>query len=323
MQTNYNLENVKINNSLQWILVKGKNKDLPLLIHIQAGPGFPIIHEAGMMQQELDLESSFLVAYWDQRCCGKSFTPHADPHTITINQLRDDILACTKYLLRKYRKEKAVLCGYSIGATLSLMAASADSSLYSHLILAGTDIDIPSANTHALKFIEKTAIERKKIRWIEDLKALSELPITNARLFQKRAKLLSDSQGIRANKGYNSMLLQNIKNMLLSSAYSLSDITATIRGMEFCQNALLPEMDKLNLFELVHEVHVPVHFVHGKKDGISPYETACSYYNYIIAPYKIFSTFERSAHMPHLEEAKRFANLVKEFVTVKKNICSI
>ncbi len=32
-------------------------------------------------------------------------------------QMADDLTACTKYLLKKYNKDKAIIVGYSIGAT--------------------------------------------------------------------------------------------------------------------------------------------------------------------------------------------------------------
>ncbi len=45
------LEEIKINNSSQWVFVRGKNVDAPLLIHVQAGPGLPMISEANEMEK--------------------------------------------------------------------------------------------------------------------------------------------------------------------------------------------------------------------------------------------------------------------------------
>ena len=62
-----NLENVTINDSKQWILVRGRSIDASLIIHVQAGPGFAMIPEARAMEKNLHLEDDYLVAYWDQR----------------------------------------------------------------------------------------------------------------------------------------------------------------------------------------------------------------------------------------------------------------
>src|SRR5450755_2227534 len=95
------LEKVAINDSTQWVLVRGKHIDAPLLIHVQAGPGLPMISEANEIEKHLHLESKFLVAYWDQRGCGRSFSKNIPLETINLTQMADDIIACTKYLLNK------------------------------------------------------------------------------------------------------------------------------------------------------------------------------------------------------------------------------
>ena len=118
------------NNSGQWVLVRGKKSENPLIIHVQAGPGLPMISEANTMEKLLHLENNYLVAYWDQRACGKSFSKKTDPKTINFSQLTDDVIECTKYLLEKYKKKKAILVGYSMGATLGLMAAAKNKNIF-------------------------------------------------------------------------------------------------------------------------------------------------------------------------------------------------
>jgi pimeloyl-ACP methyl ester carboxylesterase len=92
-----------------------------------------MISEADKMEKLLHLEEHFLVAYWDQRGCGLSYNKNIPPESINLAQMADDIIACTKLLLKKYNKSKAVIAGYSIGATATLMAAAKDSSLFSVL----------------------------------------------------------------------------------------------------------------------------------------------------------------------------------------------
>jgi len=307
------LEKVIINNSAQWLLVRGKNSDAPLIIHVQAGPGLPIIPEANAMERLMHLENNYLVAYWDQRACGKSFNKKIDAQTINFHQLTDDVISCTKYLLEKYNKGKAIVIGYSIGASLSLMAAVKDSSIFDCLFLVGIDIDLPSANTSALEFLKSKAKDNKK--QLKQVVYLGKDPITTTKQFQKRAQLLTDLGGIKTGSSYNRLLLTTILNMLTSKAYRLSDIPKTIKGMEFCQNALLSELNTLNLFDEIKRIGVPVHFIQGKQDGIAPYQTAFKYYNFLQAEQKTFTSFENSAHMPHYEEPEKFAQLIKEMIT--------
>ena len=307
------LEKVVINASEQWILVRGKSKDAPLIIHVQAGPGFPMIPEARAIEKNLHLENDYLVAYWDPRACGKSFNKKIDPKTINFSQLTDDVLSCTEYLLRKCKKDKAIIVGYSQGATLALMAAAKDKTLFDRLFLVGLDIDLPTANKYAIDFALSKATEKNKGSLMKQAIELHKNPVNNARQFQKRAKLLTNLGGIKRDTSYNQLLIATTLNMIFSKAYRLSDIPRMIKGMEFCQDALLPEFNTLNLFQRIDSVNVPAHFVHGKLDAISPYQTAIKYYEYLRAK-KTFSSFDHSAHMPHYDEPEKFGKLLRDTI---------
>jgi pimeloyl-ACP methyl ester carboxylesterase len=307
-----NLEKTTINGNEQWVLVRGENKNAPLLIHVQAGPGLPMISEANQMEKLLGLEKKYLVAYWDQRGCGKSFNKNVNPKTITLSQMSDDIIECTKYLLKKYNKDKAILIGYSMGATTSLMAASKNSMLFSQLFLVGIDIDIPKANIFALEFARSKAKEQSNNKLLKQIDKLAEQPILEAGRFQQRAKILTNLGGIKNGSTYNQLLITTIKNILFSKAYSLSDLAKTIKGMNFCQNAILPELDTLNLFKTIKFVNVPVHFFQGKLDAIAHYEIAVSFYKHLQADNKTFTDFNTSAHIIQYEEPEKFVRSLNE-----------
>ncbi len=305
------LKKVQINGLEQWVLVRGNSPEAPLLIQVQAGPGFPMIPEANAMEKKLQWEDEYLIAYWDQRGCGKSYNNQIDPQTMNFAQLADDVLAMTEYLLQKYKKERAVLVGYSLGATIGLMAVSKNNSLFSRLFLVGIDIDVPVANKYVMEFALTKASERNNERALKDAKEISGLKITNSKSFQRRAKLVGNMGGIMVNSNYNKLLIGTIRNMLFSKAYRLLDIPKTIKGMEFCQDTLLPEMDRLNLFNHEMNIDIPVHFIQGKKDAVAPEHIARKYFDYLPAKEKAYHTFENSAHLPHLEEPGKFMGIMR------------
>jgi proline iminopeptidase len=312
-KTFVHLEKININNSAQWVLVRGKNVDAPLLIHVQAGPGIPMISEANEMENHLHLENKFLVAYWDQRGCGKSFSKDIPPQTINLMQTADDIIACTKYLLKKYNKSKAIIVGYSIGATTGLMAVAKDSSIFSAIFAAGIDVDIPFANQYALNFAMNKAVSENDKKLIQKISELKHQPIVETKRFQQRATILTDLGGIKAGSNYNRLLLSTVKNILFSRYYGLGGLIKTMKGIAFCQNALLPELNNFNLFHSVTKVSVPVHFIQGALDGIAPPAKGKEFYEQLQAVNKSFTVFEKSAHMPQYEESDKFSNLILSY----------
>ena len=321
MQTNI-LEKVSINNSGQWLLVRGKNSNNPLILQIQAGPGLPMISEANMMEKMLGLEEDFLVAYWDQRGCGKSFDKKENLSSMNLDQLSEDLISCVKYLLKKYKKDNIILIGYSLGATISLLAAQKTPYLFSNIFLTGVDIDIPTANNFAMEFILDKAGEEKNKRWMKEGLQLKGVEINNAKLFQKRAKLFSNMGGIISGKSYNSIFFLTLKNMLFSREYQLKDILRTVQGMEFCQNALLPEINRMNLFEKVKMIEVPLHFIQGGKDPVAPIFVTRKYFDFLNCKSKSFTEFKEGGHLPHMEDPKRFAELIRTRINASACIVS-
>jgi pimeloyl-ACP methyl ester carboxylesterase len=311
MMSHTNLEKLTINNSTQWVLVRGRNINAPLLLHVQAGPGLPMISEANEMEKQTQLENDFLVAYWDQRGCGLSYSKDLDPKTMNLTQMADDLLACTKYLLKKYNQNKVVIVGYSIGATISLMAASKDSSMFSSIVAVGTDVDIPHANRYALDFAMNKAVAKKDKKLIQKIDELGRNPILETKRFQKRAGILTNLGGIKSGSSFNSLVLSTVKNMLWSKYYRVGGLLKTLEGISFCQNALLSEINELNLFQSVKKIAVPVHFIQGNLDAIAPPQRGREYYEQLEAVDKTFTLFERSAHMSHYEEPVKFSNLVR------------
>jgi pimeloyl-ACP methyl ester carboxylesterase len=314
------LEKLTINNSTQWVLVRGKNTDAPLLIHVQQGPGLPMISEANETENKLHLENDFLVAYWDQRGCGLSYSKNIAPETITLTQMADDVIACTKYLLKKYNKNKAVIVSYSIGATVSVMAAAIDSSIFSTIIATGIDVDIPYADKFALDFAMNKAMAKNDKNLMQKVNELKQSPIVETKRFQKRGEILTNLGGIRAGTSFNSMAISTAKNMLFSKYYRIGGLMKSIKGISFCQNALIPEMNRLDLFQTIKKVDVPVHFAQGSLDAIAPPLRSREFYEQLEAPEKTFTLFEKSAHMPQYDEPMKFSNLI---MSIAKDSTSI
>jgi pimeloyl-ACP methyl ester carboxylesterase len=89
--------------------------------------------------------------------------------------------------------------------------------------------------------------------------------------------------------------------------YSLFDIIGTMRGMRFAQDHLLPDLAKLNLFEMLPQLDVPVFLLQGRHDVVSAASTAEQYYHALQAPKgKRLIWFDESAHMPQYEEPAKF-----------------
>jgi pimeloyl-ACP methyl ester carboxylesterase len=73
---------------------------------------------------------------------------------------------------------------------------------------------------------------------------------------------------------------------------------------------LWPQVLAVNFFEQAPALEVPVYIVMGRHDYQTPFTLAEQYVDILDAPRKELIWFDNSAHMPHLEEPDKFADLL-------------
>lgn len=108
---------IEIPESGLYVRMRGNDKG-PLLINLHGGPG-------GYSGIDINLtgpglEKNYLVAYLDQRGCGKSL-PVTAKSLLTVEQYVEDLDIVVDFLCRQYKKEKVNLMGTSWGGMYGLL----------------------------------------------------------------------------------------------------------------------------------------------------------------------------------------------------------
>ncbi len=308
---------IKIGGIDQWILIRGNDSSKPLLLIVQAGPGFPLIHESDYFEKKLHLENHFVCIYWDQRGCGKSYSKNISPDSLTLKQIVTDTNELTAYLKQYFNADKIFIVGFSLGATIVALSAFQIPENYHSVFVVGIDVKMDTAEKYAYNFAIEEARKRNNRKAIKELLQIGSPPHTEEKKFLTRVKWITNFGGIHGNESYNSILMSTIKNMLFSSEYNLRDVLRTIQGMTFSQKHLLPRLVQLDLFKEISQLFVPIYFLQGTHDVASPYQTVHSFYEKLDARKgKRFITFNNSAHMPHYEESEKFLKVLIEGINI-------
>jgi pimeloyl-ACP methyl ester carboxylesterase len=117
---------------------------------------------------------------------------------------------------------------------------------------------------------------------------------------------------VRASRlGATGMLLRSV---VVSSEYTPRDRVNYARGIVDSMRLLWPQLLELNLFEQVPDLCMPVFFMEGRHDWEVPSAVAAAYFDALRAPAKELVWFDRSAHLPHIEERDRFNQIMRDEV---------
>jgi len=304
------LEAVRLGDSEQWIRIRGRDFANPVLLLIQQGPGLPMINEARRFERVLGLEQDFTVVYWDQRGCGWSLRGQTTA-ALSLNAMVVDTVSLLEYLRERFGT-KVLVAGFSLGATIGALAAAQRPDLVATLVAVGMDIDGPAAETRAYDFALATAHERGHKRAVRQLEKIGPPPHLRAEQFTTRVRWASDFGRVNLSANYGTLVRGLLASLLGSRDYSMADVVRTVRGIAQTQKALLPELARIDLASMLTCIEVPVVMVQGRHDQVAPPAAAQRYVDLLEAPSKQLVWFQKSAHMPHLEEPAVFAKLLTQ-----------
>jgi pimeloyl-ACP methyl ester carboxylesterase len=301
------LERIHLGGTEQWIRIQGKDTSNPVLLLIQQGPGLPMLNEAADDNKLWHLEDDFVVVYWDQRACGKSFSRAIPPQSMTVEQLITDTHELIQNLSQRFNVAQLYVVGFSFGGTIAALIASRHPELVRVVVCVDMDVQFDVAERVAYEFALQQATRRRNNRALRELRRIGPPPHLNSKRFGARAKWVTNFGGANRQATYSRLLLKTLRQLVLSPDYTLSDIVGTLRGMRFTQDQLLPDLAHLDLFQMLPRLDVPVFLLQGRHDYVAPPATAEQYFQALHAPKgKQLIWFDESAHMPQYEESGKF-----------------
>jgi pimeloyl-ACP methyl ester carboxylesterase len=110
------LEQVPVNDTQQWILIRSESVTNPVVLFVHGGPGTSWL--TLMRKNTRLLEKYFTVVNWDQRGAGKSFAAGRVDTEMTMGAFVDDLIALSSDLARRFHKNKILLAGHSWGSVI-------------------------------------------------------------------------------------------------------------------------------------------------------------------------------------------------------------
>ena len=303
------LEQVPVNETRQWVLIRSENPANPVVLFVHGGPGAAQLTLNRVNSRAL--EKHFTVVNWDQRGAGKSFAAGIAPMARYV----DDVIDLSSYLARRFHQPRILLVGHSWGSAIGVLAVEKRPDLF--LGYVGIGQMSRAAESEALSY-QRTLEEARRrgdASGVEELAKIGPPPYTGdwtSKFLTERkwvAKLGGEVHG--SSSGAVGMVL---KHLIVSREYAMVDRINYFRGVVQSGRALGPEIMKLDLFAQAPELAVPVWFCLGRHDREVPSELSARYFEALKAPAKQLVWFESSAHMVHSEERDSFNALLIETV---------
>lgn len=303
----------------QWISVRGRHRDNPILLFLHGGPGFTVSPVSYHYMR--DWEEYFTVVQWDQRGAGKTYQtndPAALRPTMTIDRMVADAEELATHLCTTYGKKRIVLMAHSFGTILGTKLAQRRPDLFHAYVGMGQFVD--AARSEKMGFDATLAAARaaNNTKAIAELTAIAPFP-DPARPERNMQNLGKERFWLATYGGYYWRGMGHFNDIAaMSPTYNADDLKVRDTAQGFSIQAMWDTLGKTNLTGETN-FQCPVLIFQGRHDLGTSAILAGEWFAGLKAPSKQIVWFEHSAHMVYEEEpGKLLVTLVERVLPLTR-----
>jgi pimeloyl-ACP methyl ester carboxylesterase len=299
------MENIKIGEKVEWITARGKSKDNPVILFLSGVPGESSL--ASTRRTLSSLEENFIVVNWEQPGAGKSYDA-LDKNSVSLDAYISDGYELTKYLCKKFNKNKIYIVGESWGGILGIKLAQRYPELYNAFVGVEQAVSFSRSNNYSYYQALELAAKNVDDKEIRQLKAQGAPPYLGEEVFEKEKTYLDYLKYHVDPEANEDSVIANIAG----PEYGLIDKFNFFRGNKITSSKVYEKIYNVDLAKDSTYFQVPVYFLQGRNDIYSPGKFVEEYYNSLNAPYKELIWFENSGHNPRVTESEKFTQVINK-----------
>ncbi|UCE10087.1 MAG: alpha/beta hydrolase [Candidatus Thorarchaeota archaeon] len=306
------LEEVTLGGLRQWIFIRGMDQNNPVLIFLHGGPGEPSVGMSSSRRLDAELIKHFTVVHWDQRGGGKSFHSNIPVDSMTLDRLVEDCNELIDHLRIRFDIPKVFIVAHSSGTLIGIRTAHRYPGKIHAYVGVAQIINDHEHERISYDFAIEEAERLGNVRHQLAIKAIGPPPYDTPKKLWDKANYIVRYGGMMLDPSFRKMI-GLILPYLTSPEYSLLEGIRTIlgRGRNFTTYALWNEITKINFTREIDSIEVPIYFMEGKYDMITPMVVVQDFYNGLNAEKgKRLIIFEDSGHYPMLDEKQHYEDVL-------------
>jgi pimeloyl-ACP methyl ester carboxylesterase len=283
---------VRIGGINQWIQIRGQDRNNPVLLCLNGGPGATWTPLTVLF---LPWERDFTVVQWEQRGAGKTLetTGASIADTMSIGRMAQDGIEVSEFLRNHLHKDKIILLGHSWGSILGIRIVKQRPDLFYAYVGTGQVSNLSDSLHMSYAYLLEKARAANDQKAVKELEAVSPLPFDSKERMRVHFGLLEKYE-----VDSDQAAVLNTGRLVFSAPnYSLWDIYNRDRGfIQIPPWQLYQEMLNTDLASLGPDFKVPIYFFQGAEDELTVTALTQEYFEKINAPHKEMVLFQGAGH---------------------------
>jgi pimeloyl-ACP methyl ester carboxylesterase len=284
---------VEIGGTEQWLHLRGHDRRNPILLILHGGPGSTW---DPFMDLFRDWERRFTMAYWSQRGAGKSYRRSGPTiaATMTIDRMVEDAIEMAQYLTRRLDKRRVIVLAHSWGTVLGTIAVQRRPDLFLAYVGTGQVVNSVRGESAGREETLRRAHVANRQDAVAALEALGEPPYDDINKMiaeRKWADVFDTPSDAQFNQHWrNPAYFTAEDNAERTRAWLFSNLImwgdkrqdGPIMRVDFAKSAV--------------RFFVPMFFIQGGEDHITPTKLVAAYERDIVAPQKALIVLPEGGH---------------------------
>ena len=299
-------EYLSVNGIDHFLLHYPKAPEVPVLLYLHGGPG----SFESLFAYELDemWGDMFTHVHWDQRGAGKTLRRNGKTGMPeSVDQMMNDLHGIVEHLQRKYKTDKIAILGHSWGSLLGSLYVLKHPENVLLYIGVGQVVSMMENERTAYREILETARKAGNQKHIQILERMGDYPPDDP---ERLLKLLPRMRKIQEAYDDGPVSGSGMGKMFMairrSPSFQWGDLVSFLRIMK-ANRPLLIQMLSFDLRDYPTHYEVPLHYILGAEDNITPTSLGKAYYDTIDAPCKTIAIVPEAGHNPMYERPAKFS----------------
>lgn len=312
---------VEIGGINQFMQIRGNDKDTPVVLWLHGGPGFPLTYMNYYYQQ--NLENDFTMVCLEQRGSGRTYYENGNSANATIDILLSDLDEVVEYLKERFNKDKVIIMAQSWGTIIGMKYLEKHPENVSAYLGIGQVTQFARGKIYSAEKASQAARNQGKAQEAEKLMELSGSfsdveNIDNINIKELEEMILTSGKYLKADGEMSAF--KQITTALSSPHMNINDakwfmFASGTKNIISTQSKLMDYMYfGFNINDVELPDSVPLYFIQGDCDYITPTDMVRKYYDSIDIHSKNMVIIENTGHTPFLDNPESFCQKVKELL---------
>jgi len=297
---------VRINGREEWVTLRGENRDNPVILFLHGGPSEANSPFVGFYRP---FEKDYVFVQWDQPGAGKTYIRAGSRQPkLTLDGMADDGIAVAEQLRDTLHKPRIILIGQDWGAFLGLQMIRKRPDLFQAFVGTGQAVSWLGEQAPQYQYTLRRAAAAHDQKTLDGLGKIGPPPYRSLAAYRK----FGDYFGAYWSHQDLAAVQQLKVSLYLSPELSWSEMFGWAKALRSGEETLTPVMMGIDLRTADRRFPVPVFFIQGADDLITPASMVADYEASLQAPATRLDVVPGAGHMVMWQQPAAFLALLRQ-----------